>query len=75
MYIQGGKNINLRPDRCGIIFEKLSDVVIHGTYDVKSEMTDQARDQINSFMQQGYKVILGASDFRKPMVWQPITQT
>jgi hypothetical protein len=76
MYIQVENiPISLRPDNCKVIFEKLDDQTIHGTLDSKHELTEAAKKQIQSFIQQGYKVILGASDFRKPMIWQTMEQT
>jgi hypothetical protein len=64
----------LRPDNCKVIFEKLSDDTIHGTVDARFEVTDSAKKQAEAFIQQGYTVVLGASDFRKPMIWQPTEQ-
>jgi hypothetical protein len=75
MYAQAGKDIELRPDKCKVIFEKISDDTVLGTLDARSDLTEIAKKQIGSFIKQGYKVILGASDYRKAMIWQPTTQT
>jgi hypothetical protein len=75
MYIQSGTSrIELRPDKCKVIFEKTSDDTIRGTLDAKFEVTEIVKKQIKSFVKQGYTVILGATDFRKPMIWRPTEQ-
>lgn len=61
--------IELRPDKSNVIFEKMSDQLFIGTLDARYELTDFAMGQINSFIKQGFSVILGASDFRKPKVF------
>jgi hypothetical protein len=75
MYIQV-ENISedLRPDKCKVIFEKKSDTQILGTLDARYELTDMAKRQIVSFLEQGFEVKLVASDFRKPIIWQPTEQ-
>ena len=73
-YYQGGENIELRPDKCHVIFEKMSDTLFIGTLDARFEITEIAKGQIRSFLRQGYTVRLGASDFRKPITWQPTEQ-
>jgi len=67
--------IKLRPDNCRVIFEKHSDDLIIATLDARHEITDIAKRQIGSFLKEGFTVQLGASDFRKPKVWQPTEQT
>lgn len=48
----------LRPDKCGVIFEKITENIFHGLQDPDTDMTDIAGRQINSFLQQGFSVYL-----------------
>jgi hypothetical protein len=76
MYIQVTDiDIGLRSDKCKVIFEKMTDDLIIGTLDARHKMTKEAKAQIQAFLDQGYTVKLGASDFRKPITWQPTIQT
>jgi hypothetical protein len=76
MYVQMENiPVELRPDKCHVIFEKMSDDRILGTLDARYDLTDIANRQISSFLKQGFEVKLGASDYRKPMIWQPMEQT
>lgn len=75
MYAQvKGIPVDLRPDNCKVIFEKHPDNLIIATLDARYELSETAKKQIASFVKQGYTVRLGASDFRKPKVWQPTEQ-
>ena len=49
---------DLRPDKCGIIFEKLSDTLFLGTVDHRMKVSDVGLQQINSFNDQGFSVVL-----------------
>jgi hypothetical protein len=61
MYVQVGNiPIDLRPDKCGIIFEKWSDKIIYGTLDPNNEPSDMAKGQIQNFVQQGFSVVLAS---------------
>lgn len=61
-YVQMKKgNIELRPDKCGIIFEKLSDKIFFGTVDPKREPSDLGKRQAFNFVEQGYSVVLASS--------------
>ena len=46
----------LRPDRCGIIFDRIADDVISARID--GEMTDLIMAQIQSFGREGFSVIV-----------------
>lgn len=62
-YIQMEKvHIDLRPDKCGVMFEMLSDNIFLGTLHPDLEFTDVAKKQINSFMKQGYSVVFSRKD-------------
>jgi len=55
-------NIALRPDKCGVMFEMLSDNIFLGTLHPDYEFSDVAKGQINAFMKQGYSVVLSRKD-------------
>jgi len=57
-YLQGGNNINLRPDKCGVMFIKKSDKIFVGIVVPNVEVTNVAKQQVNSFNEQGYSVVL-----------------
>jgi hypothetical protein len=57
-YLQAGNNIELRPDKCGIMFFKKSDRIFCGMLVPEGTVTDMAKGQIISFKKQGYSVIL-----------------
>lgn len=57
-YLQGGNNIELRPDKCGVMFWKKSDRIFCGSAMPGLPITDVALKQIASFKQQGYSVVL-----------------
>jgi len=75
MYAQvKGVPVELRPDNSKVIFEKHPGKLVIATLDARFELTDIAKKQITSFLNQGYTVRLGASDFRKPITWQSTVQ-
>jgi len=51
-------SVELRPDKCKVIFEKINDKLFFGTQDTRYDLTDAAKGQINSFVKQGFSVIL-----------------
>ena len=57
-YLQGGNIVELRPDRCGIMFAKRSDRIFSGILVPNMEVSDMAKAQIESFKKQGYSVII-----------------
>jgi hypothetical protein len=57
-YYQGGNNIKLRPDKCGVMFFKKNERIFCGAKVPGKPMTDLARGQIKSFNQQGYSVVM-----------------
>jgi hypothetical protein len=50
--------IDLRPDNCHIIFEKIGDNIFFGTQDPEHEITEFGNGQIRSFVNQGYSVVI-----------------
>lgn len=59
-------NINLRPDKCRVVFEKVEDTFFLGTPAEDFELTDIIKGQINSFMKEGYSVVIMT---KKPMAF------
>lgn len=57
-YLQGSNNINLRPDKCGVMFIKRSNRIFSGILVLDTLVTNTAKAQIASFKQQGYSVIM-----------------
>ena len=51
-------NPDLRPDRCGVIFEKSGDGEFFGTVVPGGKVTQMARSQMQNFVAQGYSVRL-----------------
>lgn len=57
-FLQGGTNIELRPDKCGVMFFKKNERIFCGALVPGVEVTDLAKGQIASFKAQGYSVVL-----------------
>lgn len=57
-YLQAGLHPALRPDNCGIIFEKINDWLFYGTRDTRKDLSDIAKGQIQSFNKQGFSVVI-----------------
>jgi hypothetical protein len=57
-FFQGGTNIKLRPDKCGIMFSKKNERIFSGILVPDTKVTDLAKGQIVSFKVQGYSVVL-----------------
>ena len=58
-WLQSGvDNPELRPDKCGVIFEKVDDKTFYGNIIPDKGVSDLARKQMQSFVEQGYVVKL-----------------
>lgn len=57
-YLQGGNNIELRPDKCGVMFFKKSERIFCGALMPGMVVSDSAKRQIASFKAQGYSAVL-----------------
>jgi len=69
-YIQSGNtHVELRPDNCGIMFERLSDNIFYGTVVPGVEVTETGKNQIRSFNNQGYSVVLFSFKEPKPLLF------
>lgn len=55
-FLQGGKNVALRPDNCGVMFERIGNTM-YGTADNREEYP-YVEGQINFFKRNGLKVIM-----------------
>ena len=51
-------NDQLRPDRCGVVFEKVDDKTFYGNVVLGGKISDLARRQMQNFVDQGYTVRL-----------------
>ena len=69
-------SINLRPDKCGVIFEKITTDVFIGTVDSKKIiLSDDAYEQINSFLDEGFSVVLYHQRIKKPIIFNTPNRT
>lgn len=59
---------SLRPDRCGVIFTKRTDRIFSGVLVSGGTVTDEAKQQIQAFIRQGFSVILLSVKKPKPHV-------
>lgn len=57
-YYQGGNNIELRPDKCGIMFYKKNERIFVGIIVPDKEVTPMAMGQIRALNEQGYSVVM-----------------
>jgi hypothetical protein len=60
---------SLRPDRCKVIFEKVTDDIFLGLMQPFSQMQDVVKEQVNVFLQQGYSVMLHSHRLKKPFIF------
>ena len=51
-------NDELRPDRCGVVFEKVDDTEFYGNVVPGGKVTEMALSQMRNFIAQGYTVRL-----------------
>lgn len=63
-------SINLRPDKCDVVFEKISDDVFIGTVDASvKQLNKYANGQIESFLNQGFSVVLFHQNIKTPFIY------
>jgi len=63
-------SINFRPDKCGVIFEKITDDIFIGTVDPnESKLKDIVKGQINSFLGEGFSVVLFNQKIKNPLIY------
>jgi len=69
-------SINLRPDKCGIVFEKISDDVFIGTVAASvKQLNKYANGQIESFLNQGFSVVLFHQNIKRPFIYPSQSKT
>ena len=56
---------DLRPDKCGIIFDRMSDDVITARLDDDLKINDLVMSQINNFKAEGFSVLIFRGNDRK----------
>ena len=61
--------IDLRPDRCRVIFEKISDNVILGIKDPDYKLRKRVLGQIGAFNKEGISVLIADVFTRKPFMY------
>jgi len=62
-------SVDLRPDKCHLIFEKLSENIFTGLLDIDNEINDIVKRQINSLLKQGFSVSLSVFGEKIPMIF------
>lgn len=70
-YLQAGKDIEMRPDKCGVMFFKNSDRIFTGVLVPGVEVSNKAKGQIESFNKQGISVIVFKLGESKPIIMNP----
>lgn len=50
--------IKLRPDKCGVVFEKIKDTLFFGTLHPKYSLSQIVKDQIYFFNKDGFSVVI-----------------
>ena len=68
-YLQG-KNLplSLRPDKCGIIFIKNTHRIFSGVLVPEIKPTNDAKGQIDAFLNQGFSVMVLSVNEKKPLL-------
>ena len=61
-------HISIRPDNCGIIFERLSENIFYGTIDPNRKPSKDGIDQARYLNNSGFSVILYDKEKRNPAV-------
>ncbi len=72
MYRQVECHADLRPDRCGVVFEKMSAHLLYGSIDPDIGFTDAAKRQVSAFNREGFSVVLDDMR-RKKLIVAPRT--
>lgn len=57
-YYQGGNDLELRPDKCGVMFFKKNERIFCGVVNPDKAPTALARGQVSSLNDQGYSVVM-----------------
>jgi hypothetical protein len=65
-YLQSTASVELRPDKCGVVFEKISDRIFYGV--IFKRPTKKVSSQVSSFLSQGYSVFMATNTKLRPTV-------
>jgi hypothetical protein len=69
-YRQNDKaHISMRPDKCGVIFEKLSDSIMLGTCKPGYKLTKQMYGQIQFSTKEGFTIVMNELGGKPPTVF------
>ena len=69
-------SIDLRPDKCGVIFEKITNKLFIGTIDPEQKgPADIVLKQISAFLNDGYSTILYHKKIKEPMIFNTKDRT
>jgi hypothetical protein len=69
-------HVDLRPDNCGVIFEKATDTIFLGTIDENvTELSNVVLRQIESFLKEGYSVVLQHPKIGNPYIYYAAGRT
>ena len=62
-------SINMRPDKCGVIFERIPENIFIGTVDPDiKNLNDDVRGQIQAFLNEGFSVVLFNQKIPEPFI-------
>lgn len=67
-YLQAGLYVELRPDKCGVVFEKVNNNMFHAYIDMRVGINDVGKDQVMAFKSQGYSVVIREYDSYKVLL-------
>jgi len=56
--------VELRPDKCGIMFTKLDEQIMFGLLDPNNTPSEMGKMQIHAFVEQGYSVVMSSSKIK-----------
>lgn len=62
--------MDLRPDKCGVIFDKISDRIVMGKVDTDiTNVGEPVLNQIKQFTNEGLSVVMTHKDIEKPFIY------
>lgn len=59
----------LRPDKCGVIFDKVNDKLFHGITASKGSVADSIKRQVQDFLNQGFSVAIKNINYHELAIW------
>ena len=68
-YIQTEKvTLGFRPDKCHVIFERISETTMHGLLDPDYGLNAKIKRQVAAFNRQGLSVVISSPRFSVPLI-------